>query len=323
MGRALRRVLLAAAVAVLLVVAAVVVTGTHLAREVGRVPDAFTGLQHRPRGTDPVDVLLVGTYDAGGGATWLPDHGRPVSLMVVHLDGGGHGAAVVALPLTAPVAVPGRGRRRLGSVFAMGGPSLAVGTVERLTGTRIDHLAVVDWHVFERLVDVLGGLELSVDPREVGRATWRPRSATAYVDGDNLMDFVAEQPGVGPVAHLHRELIVLDELMRGSLHQSMHKRPLQTYRFLDALASHLTVDDGWSPVAMGRVVVSLWNLRSADIRYATAPLTCPGPRSDRCRVALDRSAGPAFWEAVRGSRLDGWLVEHQLRGLANRTRVDP
>ena len=160
-------------------------------------------------------------------------------------------------------------------------------------------------------------------PAKLGTAALQPGGSSAYVDGDSLMGFVAEQPGVGSVAHLHRQLVVLDELMKGNLHQSMHKRPLTVYRFLDVIASNLAVEEGWSRFAMARLVASLWSLRSANIRYATAPLTCPASPSGRCRVTLDPAAGPGFWAAVREDHLDGWLVEHRLRSLANRLRADP
>lgn len=303
----------------LVVIAALGATG-QLVDEVDRFPGAFEGLRYRPPPEHgSVGMLVVATYGSGSRSTWLPGHRRAAMVMVVHVARDRRGAAVVALPLAARVAVPGHGQRRLGSMFVLGGPALAVNTVESLTRIRIEQVAVVDWHVFELLADRLGGLQLALDPDEVGPISPSTGAEHGFVDGDTVTKFVTE-PGVGPVAHLHRRLIVLDEVMRTSLHQEMHKSPLLLYRFLRILAPHLAVDDSWSAMELTRFAASQWRLRSADIRYVTAPLTCRGSRQ-RCRVALDESAAPAFWDAVREDQLDEWLLAHHLRGAANRQRL--
>lgn len=322
--RRLRRFLVACCLGVLVLVLPFLAAAVRLTGEVDRFPGAFAGLERRPaQDAGPVDVLVVTTYGVGGRSGWLPRGRRAASLMVVHVNQDRRGGAVVGLPLDARVSVPGRGERPLRSVFRLGGPALAVATVEGLTSTRIDQVAVVDWHVFERLTARLGGIQLALDRREVGPVSPSTGVVSGYVDGDDVRAFVTE-PGIGPVRRLHRELIVLDEIMRGSLHQELRMSPVALYRFLDIAASHLAVDDSWSGWDMTWFAASQWRLRSADIRYATAPLTCSRPRRG-CRVALDKSAAPAFWRAVRSDRIGPWLAAHDLRGAANvqRLGLDP
>ncbi len=79
----------------------------------------------------------------------------------MHFDADRLGATVVGIPLDVEAEVPGHGVREVGSVPALGDPPLLVATVEGLTGFRIDHLAVLDWHAFETLVDRMGGIDLS------------------------------------------------------------------------------------------------------------------------------------------------------------------
>jgi hypothetical protein len=78
-------------------------------------------------------------------------------------------------------------------------------------------------------------------------------------------------------------------LMDATLHQEMRTHPLMLYRFLSIVTKHLTLDREWSTWDLARLVTSLRNLRSAHIRYLTAPT---GP------------AAAAFWKAVRTDRMD-------------------
>lgn len=132
-------------IAGLLVVAMIVVTSAtvallavqaHLAGQVQRIDGVFDGLDNRP--TRPsagpaalaTNILVMGTQ-------------RSDTMMVLHVDGDRDGASLIAIPPASRVDVPGRGYTKVNA--SVSGPSLAVETVENLTGVRIDHLAVVDW----------------------------------------------------------------------------------------------------------------------------------------------------------------------------------
>ncbi len=49
------------------------------------------------------------------------------------------------------------------SAYAVGGPVCAVKTVETLTGVRMDHYLEIDFSGFARLVDALGGVDVTTD----------------------------------------------------------------------------------------------------------------------------------------------------------------
>jgi polyisoprenyl-teichoic acid--peptidoglycan teichoic acid transferase len=64
------------------------------------------------------------------------------------------------------VEIPRHGTQKINAAYAFGGPTLAVKTVERVTGLRMNHVVVVDFSTFGEVVDALGGVTINV-PRPI------------------------------------------------------------------------------------------------------------------------------------------------------------
>ena len=105
-----------------------------------------------------VTILLIGIDDMSLGAA------RTDTLMLVSFDPRTAEAGVLSIPRDTRVEIPGRsGYHRINTAYSLGGPSLAVRTVERLLGVDIDHYLVVDFSSFARVIDLLGGVELVIE----------------------------------------------------------------------------------------------------------------------------------------------------------------
>jgi LCP family protein required for cell wall assembly len=299
----------------------------HLAANVRRVDHVFTGLHDRPaRPAGPaghaVNILVLGTDRRSDVPTtgrdarapeWLPGAQRSDTIMVVHIDGDRRGASVVSIPRDSWVQVPGYGSAKINAAFSFAGPSLAVATVEELTGLRIDHLAVIDWAGFEDLTDAIGGVTVTVPQTVTDSArgiTWT--EGKHRLDGRQALAYVGERYGLpgGDLDRARRQQSFLRTLMESSLHQEMLTDPRMLYDFLDTVTKHLTVDSGWSTRDMARLAMSLHHLRSADIRYLTAPVAGLGWAGDQSIVRLDRRANVRLWSAVRDDRTEEWLARH-------------
>src|SRR5690606_2673389 len=95
-----------------------------------------------------VTILLIGIDDMSLGAA------RTDTLMLVSFDPRTAEAGVLSIPRDTRVEIPGRsGYHRINTAYSLGGPSLAVRTVERLLGVDIDHYLVVDFSSFARVID--------------------------------------------------------------------------------------------------------------------------------------------------------------------------
>jgi LCP family protein required for cell wall assembly len=280
--------------------------GHRLTSRIGRIDGVFAPLPAGERPARPAP----GSPGAGAvNVLVLGDDPRADTLVLLHLDGRRRLAAAVSLPGSAWVTVPGAGDGTLRDAVA-DGPSTAVATVERLTGLRIDHLAVLDWAGISDLVDHVGGIEVVVPetmPDPDGGATWAGGSLH-YLVGPAALRFVRERAGPpdDELAAIRRQQRVLGAVLRSALHQEMGEDPRMLYGFLGILADHVSVDAGWSSVDMARLGFSLRGFHSANLHFLTAPTLGTRQEGGRTVVRLDPVAGADLWHEVRVDGIDGW-----------------
>jgi LCP family protein required for cell wall assembly len=115
---------------------------------------ALTGQGGLPLRT-PTNVLVLGADRTG----------RADSMQILHADGGENLVSTLAIPRDLRLAIPGHGERKLNEAYALGGPALAIQTVQQLTGLPIHHVVVVDFNGFRDLIDAVGGIEVTSSQR--------------------------------------------------------------------------------------------------------------------------------------------------------------
>ncbi len=88
---------------------------------------------------------------------------RSDTIILVRLDPSKGATAVMSLPRDLVVDIPGYGRDRINSAYALGGPALTVRTVRRLLGVPINHVVNINFGGFRRAVDRLGCVYADID----------------------------------------------------------------------------------------------------------------------------------------------------------------
>jgi LCP family protein required for cell wall assembly len=117
-------------------------------------------------GSGRTNVLLLG-IDRRNGTGWAY---RTDTIVVVTLDPRTGAAGMLSIPRDLQVTIPGHGSDRVNTanVFGYrqddseGGPDLLKATMEANFGIPIDGYLMVDFAVFEEIVDTLGGIEVEV-----------------------------------------------------------------------------------------------------------------------------------------------------------------
>ena len=110
--------------------------------------------------SSPTNLLLLGA-DVGESVR-RTGRGRADSIMLVRTDPDEDRIAYVSLPRDLRVDIPGRGADKINAAYAIGGPALAIDTVEQLTGLPINHVVVVDFDGFKDAIDAVGGITVNV-----------------------------------------------------------------------------------------------------------------------------------------------------------------
>src|SRR5579884_1591539 len=150
------RALLLSLLAVVLLLIVWAVAGYFSVR--GGVRDANARLQQAapgigtvltPQGgllmSKPSDILLLGTDHSDNGQAGRSIDEHSDSLMLLRTDPGAHRLIYLSLPRDLRATIPGYGTSKINAAMQIGGPKLAVRTVEAFTGLPINHVVVVDF----------------------------------------------------------------------------------------------------------------------------------------------------------------------------------
>jgi anionic cell wall polymer biosynthesis LytR-Cps2A-Psr (LCP) family protein len=260
--RVVVRLSLAGVLVLLLTVGGLWLAEYSLYRQVGEVDVDLSVLGDRPAGSDAVDVAVIGTV-----------HGRWVSQLLLHIEPDRRSASVVWIPDARIVVLP---EWHSSMPEQPSGADLVqvAARIERATGQRLDHVAILDWRAVAQLTDQIDGLDLWIGP-EGADARW---PEALHVTGESVLGMVDRDPCLGGPAgaraearRIRREQALLEAVLDQTLHQELVYNPFALYGDLDAQAENLTVDSGWSQREMVELVVSLRHLRSRAITFETAP----------------------------------------------------
>ncbi|CEP68453.1 Cell envelope-related transcriptional attenuator [Moorella glycerini] len=72
---------------------------------------------------------------------------------------------LLSIPRDTQVKIPGHGYDKINAAHALGGPRLLMDTLNNFLGTHIEKYVEVDFQGFEKIIDILGGVDINVDKR--------------------------------------------------------------------------------------------------------------------------------------------------------------
>jgi LCP family protein required for cell wall assembly len=110
--------------------------------------------------TSPNNVLVLGSDTRTKGSqepgAETSGRGRSDSIMLMRVGGGKN--ARLSIPRDTVVDIPGHGKNKINAAYAIGGPALAVETIEQYLGVQVNHLIEVNFENFPELIDAMGGV---------------------------------------------------------------------------------------------------------------------------------------------------------------------
>ena len=290
-------------------------------RSIERV-DAFAGLTERPPASaaGSTTFLLVGSDGRTGmsqadmkrlhvGTAATAAGRRADTMLMVHISARHGTVDVVSLPRDSYVTIPAHTstagdevperRNKLNAAYAYGGPRLAVATVERSTGVRIDHYLEVDFLGFVRLVDAVGGVDVCSPTRLRDRkAGLRLPAGVSHVDGETGLAYVRARhlDARADLGRVERQQRFLAAMVDRATSRDVLLDPRALVRFLDAALAAVRADPGLSEDELVRLGTRLRHVSGGDIRFRTVPVANPSYRA--------RGAGSvALWDADAAANL--------------------
>jgi LCP family protein required for cell wall assembly len=112
--------------------------------------------------TDTVLILGTDQRPAGtheGGANTHDAGSRSDTIMLWRVGGGV--SRRLSIPRDTLAQIPGHGTTKINAAYALGGPALAIKTVEQFTGVPINHVIIVNLAAFPPFIDAIGGVDVT------------------------------------------------------------------------------------------------------------------------------------------------------------------
>ncbi|MFF4892055.1 LCP family protein [Micromonospora chersina] len=271
--------------------------------------DAFTGVpeESRPQvvAKGAMNIMILGSDsrdpENDGGS-------RSDTIILAHLPKDRSSAQLISIPRDTWTAVPrsaeGRGGRdaKINAAYAWGGVPLMVQTVEKFTGVRVDHVAMVDFAGFKEIVDALGGVEINVEKGFTtkyslsGSRTFATGPQT--MDGAAALDYARERHAFadGDFARIRHQQQVIKAILDKAASGGVLANPGKLNSFVRATSSAVSVDKSLSLLDLA---MEMRGLRSGNLGFFTCPVKGTGRVGTESVVFANTTKARTLFDAVR------------------------
>ncbi|MEU6843883.1 LCP family protein [Streptomyces sp. NPDC046716] len=266
-----------------------------------------------------MNILLLGSDSRAG------THGRYGSgvlgaradtAMVLHVDKTHRKASVVSIPRDTLVERPACDRTGGGtapaaheamfnSSYSLGGPACAVKTVEKMSDLRMDHYLEVDFKGFQKLIDELGGVDITTSSAIRDHNSGLSLDAGKHrLEGKDALALVRTRHGVGDGSDLGR-IQLQQAFVKALIHRADTVDPLgspaKSYALADTATKSISAD---SDLASANKLLGLAEELKGISPDRTSMVTMPvtyDPQDAGRVLPLDK-ASHRVWTALRHDR---------------------
>ena len=230
--------------------------------------------------------------------------------MLLHLSQDRDEAYVISVPRNTLVSIPGQsGDQRINGAYASGGAPLVVRTMERLTGTRIDHVAMIDFQGFVALTQDLDGITVRNKTAfnshghdyPAGIITLRGEAALWYVREKGL-------PG-GEEDRAENQRNVLKAILSKGLSPEIVADPFKFTNFLGNAAKRIKVDKSLTNAELRATATSL-RMKPDNITLITVPLGKERTVKGQKGYTIDRAQLAELTDALRKDTMAAYVKKY-------------
>ncbi|MEU6423688.1 LCP family protein [Streptomyces spiralis] len=267
------------------------------------------------------NILVLGSDTRSGGNKKLgggTDDGsaRSDTAMIVHVYAGHKKAGVVSVPrdtlVDRPECTDAKGGTHpaahgvmFNEAYSTGGATCAVKTAEALTGVRMDHYLEVDFSGFQKLIDELGGVQVTTtktihDPD----SHLNLDAGTHTLTGQQALGLVRTRHGVGDGSDLGRiqlQQAFVKALVDQVKHVGLFTNPKKLYDLADTATRAVTTDSDLGSVnSLISFADGLKGISASHMNMVTMPVQYDPTNPNR--VIIEKSKAQQVWDALKNDR---------------------
>lgn len=264
------------------------------------------------------NILLLGSDTRGeiGGSIDGLTGQRSDTIMVLHVPADRENIQVMSIMRDSWVDIPGRGMAKVNAAMAFGGVPLTVQTVESLLGSRIDHVAIVDFSGFEGITDALGGIDID-NAIGFNSSHMRGHFFVEGVDrytGEEALAFVRERYAFtdGDFQRARNQQAFIKAVLGKTMTVDTLRNPARISGLVGAIAPYLAVNEEFNSAYVAGLAVELRDVRVGDVTFFTMPTTGTGTSPDgQSIVVIDQEKLQAVQQGFQTDTLDEYVPELQ------------
>ncbi|MEV8317556.1 LCP family protein [Streptomyces sp. NPDC059900] len=265
------------------------------------------------------DILVLGSDSrSGDNAKYGKDEGaaRSDTAMIVHVNKGHKTASVVSIPRDTLISRPecetdegesdpGGQRQMFNTAYEVGGPACAVKTVEKMSGIRMDHYLEVDFTGFKKLINTLGGVEITTKKAINDKDSHlNLKAGTHQLTGEQALGLVRTRHGVGDGSDLGRiqlQQAFIKALINQVKDVGVFSNPKKLYDLANDATSAITTDSDLNDVkSLAGFAGGLKGIGAGDMKMVTLPIQYDP--ADPNRVLPLEKADQQVWDALKADK---------------------
>lgn len=230
---------------------------------------------------DVVNILLIGS-DHGAKGSEEGDQGRSDSMMVATINFKTKELKLTSFLRDMYVEIPGHGRNKLNAAYAFGGEQLLYDTLAENFNIKIDKFCVVDLSAFEKVINRIGGIEITLEEKEaeylnstnyISKKKYRTvKAGKQTLNGNQALGYArvryvsSEKYGVGEFGRTGRQRAV----MQATFNKMLQQNPLDILDIaIDALGDISTDIDA---TYLKKLVYSVVSMGTTEIDQLRVPI---------------------------------------------------
>ncbi|MEU9735033.1 LCP family protein [Streptomyces sp. NPDC048002] len=241
---------------------------------------------------------------------------RSDTAMIVHVYQGHKKAGVVSIPRDTIVDRPectdtdgtthdAASGVMFNSAYSTGGATCAVKTVESLTDLRMDHYLEVDFSGFQKLVDELGGVEITTtEDINDSDSHLDLKAGTHRLTGEQALGLVRTRHGVGDGSDLGRiqlQQAFIKALIAQVKDVGLFTSPKKLYDLADTATKTVTTDSDLGSVnKLLSFVNGLKGISPKNMTMVTMPVQYDP--ADGNRVLVEEEKAAQVWKALKADK---------------------
>ncbi|PIR41748.1 MAG: hypothetical protein COV30_02160 [Candidatus Yanofskybacteria bacterium CG10_big_fil_rev_8_21_14_0_10_37_15] len=192
------------------------------------------------------DVLILGIRgeddpDAEDAGPLLTD-----TIMVFSFDKTTKKASIVSLPRDLYVKINGKKTAKLNSAFENKGMKQTKELISKITGVFIDKAVILDFSTFEKIIDAVGGIEITLskpfeETQQWGNTFFLPEGLN-HLDGQNALYYARSRFSSNDFDRSRRQQEVIFALKNKLSQHNWWSDPLKTLDIVTAIGANIVTD---------------------------------------------------------------------------------